>query len=1134
MSIDCWLTCGCCDSMLETENQPMSPVQHEQLRLHSANVLPMCVGAGAIGLILVLLLQPAIATAMLLAWLACVAGMITARVLVRRWQLAGTPGAAIWLGRYRWLNTGTGVVWGLAGLMLFPSDSVQQQTLLVFVLAGVAASNVMLHAFDLRAALLFVVPTLLPLGLRLVGQGNNINVSMGLMVLAFLGVIVFMARRAHGQMLDLVMLRDAERQRADEARRNAELLQTVFGSVGEGIAVFDAELRLAASNDRFRSLVRMDPARMTPGTPLSDLLEAEAGVTPSDDAGPGFDVQRQLADFRRNERLVQQYRRHDGQLLEMRRSPVPGGGCVVLLVDLTERTRTEAALADKQRMLSLLMDTSQQGFWFVDNALRTTDLNDAMCRMLGRSREQILGQHLFSFVDADNAAIVSAQVKLRDAGQAGGYEMALLQPDGSLRHCHNNATPVFDAQGHKVGAVGLFTDISARKRAQQRLEHTSALLAQKSSVLQMTLDSVSQGFLSLDPSGRCNAYNQRLIELLELPPSLFEPMPTLRQILECQLRLGHFGADLELLDAEHRLNLHAVIAGRRKGLAANYVRRTTSGRTLEVRSHPLPDGCVVRTFTDVSEHHQTLAALRASEAHASKLALVAAHTDSAVSICDARGRVEWVNRGFERLTGYSLAEVQGRKLRHLVRGPDTNAAAAAAIDERLARGERCSGENVNYGKDGRRYWVGFDIDPVRDSDGRITHYITNDRDISERRAAEMALVAARDEAERANRAKSQFLSRVSHELRTPMNAILGFGQLLQSSPELPPSLRGYVRELMHGGSHLLNLINEVLDLARIEAGQFQLSDESVDLHALAAECLAMLTALAHEQQIGLQLQPPNDAPVFARADRMRLKQVLLNLLSNAIKYNRRGGSVSLHCVVEGGLARLHVRDTGPGLQPQQLRQLFKAFERLDAHKSAIEGTGIGLALSRRLMQVMHGEIGVNSEPGVGSDFWVQLPHAPSPPPVAAAGSAPRRLPAAEPPRAEAADAARTRTVLYIEDDPVNMMLMEAMLGHLPQLRLLGAADPELGLTLARQHRPELILLDIQLPGIDGYEVFKRLRAEPATQRTPVIAVSANAMHGDIERGLNAGFCQYLTKPLEMGKLLDAVRRQLQAADTAAV
>lgn len=376
------------------------------------------------------------------------------------------------------------------------------------------------------------------------------------------------------------------------------------------------------------------------------------------------------------------------------------------------------------------------------------------------------------------------------------------------------------------------------------------------------------------------------------------------------------------------------------------------------------------------------------------------------------------------------------------------------------------------------------------------------------------LLVAKLEAERASRAKSEFLSRMSHELRTPLNAILGFGQLLELDAQ-DGEQADNVQEILRAGQHLLELINEVLDLARIEAGRLTLSQEPVPLMPLIEDCLLLIRPLAERRGIVIGATG-RDCGEYVRADRVRLKQVLLNLLSNGVKYNREGGALAIDCISEGDAIRIRVRDTGPGLDEEQRAKLFVAFERLDADVRAIEGTGIGLALSKRLMELMGGGIGVESEPGQGSIFWIRLPaisgHS-EVDPVASEMSAPRPLPEA---------GHRRWDVLCIEDNPANLRLVERIMARRTDIHLLTASTPGLGLELAMAHRPVMILLDINLPDMDGYDVMKCLRESEATRDIPVVAISANAMPGDLARGKAAGFADYLTKPISVDRLLQVV------------
>ena len=490
---------------------------------------------------------------------------------------------------------------------------------------------------------------------------------------------------------------------------------------------------------------------------------------------------------------------------------------------------------------------------------------------------------------------------------------------------------------------------------------------------------------------------------------------------------------------------------------------------------------------------------------------------------DERGIIQLFNVGAERLLGYTAAEVVNRISPSDIHDPQEVMARAEALSVELATVIAPGFEALAFKasrtiediyeltyicKDGTRLPALVSITALRDDYGEIIGYLLIGTDISVRKRVELELTAAMAAAEKANLAKSTFLAGMSHELRTPLNAILGFAQLLESgTPSPTASQRRNIDQILKAGWYLLELINEILDLALIESGKLTLSSESIALAEVMLECRAMIESQAQARKISMTF-PAFEIPYFVKADRTRVKQVLINLLFNAVKYNRPGGSVTVEVTL--GLKhsiRICVRDTGAGLEPSQLKQLFQPFNRLGKEATAEEGTGIGLVMTKRLVELMGGAIGVNSTVGVGSEFWVEL----------GLTSAPQILldesERAGVPRRTAPEGTPAKTVLYVEDNPANLELVEQLVARRSDLRLLSAADGNLGLEYARAYLPDLILMDINLPGISGIEAMRMLRADATTAHIPIIALSANAVPRDIEKALEAGFFGYLTKPI---------------------
>jgi signal transduction histidine kinase/ActR/RegA family two-component response regulator len=509
---------------------------------------------------------------------------------------------------------------------------------------------------------------------------------------------------------------------------------------------------------------------------------------------------------------------------------------------------------------------------------------------------------------------------------------------------------------------------------------------------------------------------------------------------------------------------------------------------------------------------------------------------------DENGIIQLFNVGAEHMLGYSAAEVVNRISPSDIHDPLEVMARAQALSLEFAVTIAPGFESLAYKasrdiediyeltyicKDGSRFPAIVSITALRDDYRDLIGYLLIGTDNSVRKHVESELNEAMVAAERANRAKSDFLSGMSHELRTPLNAILGFAQLIESgTPNPTPSQKRSIDQILKAGWYLLELINEILDLALIESGKMTLSSEPVSLLAVILECRAMIQPQAQKRGISMTF-PQFDIPYFVKADRTRLKQALINLLFNAVKYNKQGGAIAVEYTLSSpDSIRIGIRDTGPGLTPAQLAQLFQPFNRLGKESSDEEGTGIGLVMTKRLIELMGGTIGAESTVGVGSVFWIEL-NLTDAPQLSILDA--ERVALARP---QVADSAPLRTLLYVEDNPANLELVEQLIARRPDLRLLSAVDGNIGVEYARAYLPEVILMDVNLPGISGIEAMKILRADPATAHIPIIALSANAVPHDIEKGLKAGFFDYITKPIKVDQLMDALDRGLTFSQAA--
>ena len=683
-----------------------------------------------------------------------------------------------------------------------------------------------------------------------------------------------------------------------------------------------------------------------------------------------------------------------------------------------------------------------------------------------------------------------------------GFITATLLPPGIAALITGGAVEQVVALTLLVAAVTL---IKVGRDASDTLREAMQAQIQLQAVLDTALDAV----VSMDSQGRITAWNQRAHLLLGwrkedvqdkvLNEIVLRPVPS--AVRESGLARMMKGA------AESNLN-------RRVEMLAKH--RDGHEIPVEVSTTRLMLGGTAMTtafIADISER----------KANQERLALfrrVFDASNQSIVISDAKSRGLYQNRAHEQAMGYSDDEIIGKPFAHAL-PQDIASTVWADIKRAIAQDGAWYGQVPFRRKDGSEFMTASHIGSIKDEQGNVQYVFNLFTDFTEELARREELRLAREVAEKANLAKSDFLSSMSHELRTPMNAVLGFGQILEFDESLTPEQLDNVREILKGGHQLLKLINDVLDLAKIESSSIKLSLETINVAGLIEEAWRVLAPLALTRSITLHKNLPLTAAVTA--DRARLKQVLLNLLSNAINFNCDGGEISV-CTLEmpTGQLRIEIADSGQGIAPARLPIIFEAFNRRGTVRGQVGGTGIGLIITRRLVDLMGGEVGVHSELGVGTTFWVDLPVANN-----LAVSVTPSARATEPmPLVDSLapfDAnAHHFSVLCIDDNPVNLKLIAQLLTKRPRIHLITAHTPGLGIQLALGRQPDLILLDINMPGMDGYQVLEVLKTYARTQSIPIIAVTGNATPRSDALGGSSGLADYLTKPLDAEKFLATV------------
>ncbi|MDO8310901.1 MAG: PAS domain S-box protein, partial [Sideroxyarcus sp.] len=699
------------------------------------------------------------------------------------------------------------------------------------------------------------------------------------------------------------------------------------------------------------------------------------------------------------------------------------------------------------------------------------------------------------------------------------YELTYIRKDGSRFPAIVSVTALRDAQEKVIGYLLIGTDNTARKQVEAEQALLDKRLREQQFYTRSLIEANTDAIMTTDPRGIISDVNQQMEALTGCTRDEMIGAP-FKNYFTDPVRAE---AAITRALSEGKVTNYELTARARDGkeTVVSYNATTFHDRDRKLKGV----FAAARDVTDRKqvEAEQALLDQRLRDQQFYTRSLIESNID-ALMATDPRGIISDVNQQMEALTGFTRDEMIGAPFKNYFTDP---VRAEAAITRVLNEGKVTNYELTARARDGKETVVSYNASTFHDRDRNLQGVFAAARDVTDRKQFEytlqenyVELESAKAAAEKANQAKSEFLSSMSHELRTPLNAVLGFAQLMASeTPPPTPAQRLSIDQILQAGWYLLRLINEILDLAMIESGKVTMSNESMSLTEVLQDCQAMIEPQAQKRMIQMSF-PCLDNVFYVHADRIRIKQVIINLLSNAIKYNRDHGEVIVQCMMSSeNWVRVSIEDTGTGLTPAQLTQLFQPFNRLGQEGSTVEGTGIGLVVTKQLVQLMGGVIGVESRIGIGSVFWVDFP-ASSVKELVFDNSI--KIALDERKSAVTNVSSPQRTLLYVEDNPANLALVQQLIARRSDLNLLSAANGHMGVKLARDHRPDVILMDINLPGISGYVALDLLRKDPATAHIPVMALSANAIPRDIAKGLEAGFFRYLTKPINIPEFMDAL------------
>ena len=717
------------------------------------------------------------------------------------------------------------------------------------------------------------------------------------------------------------------------------------------------------------------------------------------------------------------------------------------------------------------------------------------------------------------------------------YELTYIRKDGTRFPAVVSVTALRDADKLIIGYLLIGTDNTARKRAEEALLKAGALQS-------AIFNSANFSSIATDAKGVIQIFNVGAERMLGYTAAEVMNSITPAEISDPEEVIARAKELSQELRTSIAPGFEALVFKASRGIEdiyeLTYIRKDGSRFPAVVSVTALRDADKViigylligtdNTARKQVEAEQQKLDQRLRDQQFYTRSLIESNIDALITT-DPSGIITDGNKQMEALTGCTRDELIGAPFKNYFTDPER---AQAAIKLVLSAKKITNYELTACARDGKKTVVSYNATTFYDRDRTLQGVFAAARDVTERKRFEQALQetnvameSAKSAAEKANLAKSEFLSAMSHELRSPLNAILGFAQLMESaSPQPTNSQKESIAQILQAGWHLLNLINEILDLAGVESGKVSLSLEPVSLGEVMSECRAMMVTSA--EQHGIQMTfPPFKQPRFVWADQTRLKQIIINLLSNAIKYNKPQGSLIVDLEELGSeRIRFSITDSGAGLAQEKIGQLFQPFNRLGQEAGVVSGTGIGLFVTKQLVELMGGVIGVQSTLGVGSVFWVELSTTATPEQYA--NDAKQVIPYEAKQKGDKPQS----TLLYVEDNPANMKLVEQLIALRHDIVLITAVNGTIGIEMARIKVPDLILMDINLPGISGLEALKILRNDSITANIPVIALSANAMLRDIELGMEAGFFCYLTKPIKVNEFMETLDEALDFTEKA--